>query len=288
MKTIVSKSILSPKNSFNVYRGCTHGCIYCDSRSEVYGKTFDFEDIEVKQNADIILDMQLKKRRQKCMIATGAMTDPYIPLEKDLENTRKCLNVIEKNNFGVALLTKSDLILRDVDILKRINQKTKCVVQITITTFDEALCKILEPNVCTTKRRFEVLNELNEMGIPTIVWLTPILPYLTDNEDNIRNILNCCKQTGVKGIVSFGMGMTLRYGNREYYYKKLDEHFPDLKRLYMRKYGSAYGIKSPNSVELSKTISDFCRKNNIMHKQTDVFKFIWEYPKSNDQLSMFD
>lgn len=166
----------------NIYRGCTHGCIYCDSRSEIYGMTYTFENIEVKKNAVELLDEALSKKRKKCMITTGAMTDPYLPLEKEIKNTRKCLEVIEKHGFGISLLTKSDLILRDIDILKRINQKSKCVVQMTLTTYDEELCKIFEPNVCTTKRRFEVLTEMYKAGIPTVVWLTPILPFINDNE----------------------------------------------------------------------------------------------------------
>ena len=224
------KTILSSKNNMNIYRGCTHGCIYCDSRSEIYGMTYTFETIEVKTNAVELLDEALSKKRKKCMITTGAMTDPYIPLEKELEQTRRCLEVIEKYGFGIAILTKSDLILRDIDILKRIHKKAKCVVQMTLTTYDEELCKILEPNVCSTKRRFEVLMEMHKAGIPTVVWMTPILPFIYDNEENISGILDYCKQAKVTGLLTFGIGMTLRSGNREYFFKKLEEHFPELKK----------------------------------------------------------
>lgn len=282
------KTILSTKNNMNIYRGCTHGCIYCDSRSEIYGMTYTFENIEVKSNAVELLDKALSKKRNKCMITTGAMTDPYIPLEKEIRNTRKCLEVIEKHGFGVSLLTKSDLILRDIDILKRINQKSKCVVQITLTTYDEKLCKILEPNVCTTQRRFEVLMEMHKAGIPTVVWLTPILPFINDNEENILGILDYCKQAKVTGLLTFGIGMTLRYGNREYYFKKLEEHFPELKKEYMRKYGSSYGIKSPNSQKLTRIIKKFCKDNNIIYGEKEVFKFCTLFPEQNNQLSIFD
>ncbi|RCX14355.1 DNA repair photolyase [Anaerobacterium chartisolvens] len=282
------KTILSKKNNMNIYRGCTHGCIYCDSRSEIYGMTYTFENIEVKTNAVELLDKELSKKREKCMITTGGMTDPYIPLEKELMNTRKCLEVIEKHGFGVSLLTKSDLILRDIDILKRINQKSKCVVQMTLTTYDEELCKQLEPNVCTTKRRFEVLLEMNKAGIPTVVWLTPILPFINDNEDNILGILDYCKQAKITGLLAFGIGMTLRYGNREYYYQKLDEYFPNLKKEYMKKYGSSYGIKSPNSQKLSRIIKKFCKDNNIIYGEKEVFKFCILFPERNKQLSLFD
>ena len=271
----------------NIYRGCTHGCIYCDSRSEVYRKTYDFESIEVKINAVELLEKELSKKRTKSMIVTGAMTDPYLPLEKELENTRKCLEVIEKHGFGAAILTKSDLILRDIELLKQIHETSKCVVQMTLTTFDEELCKILEPNVCTTKRRFEILKEMAKAHIPTIVWLTPILPFINDTEENIMGILEYCKEAHVKGIITFGIGMTLRFGNREYYYKKLEEHFPHLKKEYMRKYGSAYGIKSPHSAKLSKLIKSFCKENNMLYGEKEVFSYIWDFEPKKNQLSLF-
>ncbi len=287
MKEIVAKSLLSQKNNMNIYRGCTHGCIYCDSRSEVYGKTYDFEDIEVKVNATQLLEKELSKRRSPCMITTGAMTDPYLPLEKELQNTKKCLELIEKHGFGVAVLTKSDLVLRDIELLQRINEKTKCVVQITLTTHDEALCKLLEPNVCTTKRRYHVLKELQKAGIPTIVWLSPILPFINDTQENIAGLLDYCKDAGVKGVLTFGIGMTLRYGNREYFYEKLDTHFPGLKSEYMKKYRSSYGLRSPNSAKLSRYIKNFCTKHNMLYGEKEVFSYIWDFPKDNAQLSFF-
>ncbi len=272
----------------NVYRGCTHGCIYCDSRSEIYGKTYDFEDIEVKVNAIDLIRKELSKKRNKGMIVTGAITDPYIPLEKELKNTRKCLEIIEQQGFGIAILTKSDLILRDTDILKRINEKTKCVVQMTLTTYDEELCKIIEPNVCTTQRRFHVLKEMQKHNIPTIVWITPILPFINDTEENILGILNYCKEAGVKGILTFGIGMTLRFGNREYYYKQLENHFPHLKKEYIRKFGASYGIKSPNNSKLVRIIKKFCKDNSILYGEKEVFPYIWEFPIQSKQMSLFD
>lgn len=288
MKEIIAKSILSDKNNMNIYRGCTHGCIYCDSRSECYGKTFTFEDIEVKTNAAELLDKELSKRKKPCMITTGSMTDPYLPLEEKLQNTKKCLELIEKHGFGAAVLTKSDLILRDIDLLKRINEKTKCVVQMTLTTYDEELCKKLEPNVCTTKRRFEVLCEMQKAGIPTIVWMTPILPFINDNKENIEGLLEMCEAAKVNGVLTFGIGMTLRYGNREYYYKKLDELFPGTKREYMQKYGSAYGIKSPNNSTLSALIKGFCLKNNMLYGVDEIFKFCTQFPNAENQLTFDD
>ena len=189
MHGVKAKGILSSQNGMNIYRGCSHGCIYCDSRSSCYRMEHDFEDIEVKENAPELLEDALRRKRKRCMIGTGAMSDPYIPLELSLEYTRKALLIIEKYGFGVALQTKSDRVLRDLDILKKINEKTKAVVQMTLTTADENLCKIIEPNVCTTSKRFEALKTFRDNGIPTVVWLCPVLPYINDTRENIEAIL---------------------------------------------------------------------------------------------------
>lgn len=290
MHTINAKAILSTQNGMNVYRGCLHGCIYCDTRSDCYQLKHDFEDIEVKINAPKLLEEALKKKRQKCMISTGSMCDPYIPLEKELCITRKCLELVEQYGFGADVLTKSDLVLRDLDILKKINEKTKAVVQLTITTHDEALCKILEPNVCTTKRRVEVLEIMKEEGISTIVWLCPLLPFLNDTKDNVNQILDDCIRCGVKGILTFGMGLSLRSGDRQYFYKKLDEHFPGLKEKYIETYGNAYHIPSPNQKKLSALFHKRCAEYKIMTGEQEVFSYLrkFEEKKKPEQLTIFD
>ena len=175
MHFVQAKGILSKNNGMNIYRGCSHGCIYCDSRSKCYGFTHAFEDIEVKENAPELLEKALRSKRQKCMIGTGAMCDPYMHCEETLGLTRKCLELIDRYEYGVAIQTKSNRILRDLDLLQSINEKAKAVVQMTLTTYDEELCKKIEPNVSTTRQRFEVLMECKKRGIPTLVWMTPIL-----------------------------------------------------------------------------------------------------------------
>ncbi|MBR5344423.1 MAG: radical SAM protein [Clostridia bacterium] len=269
----------------NIYRGCTHGCIYCDSRSKCYQFTHPFEDIEVKQNAPELLEQALKSNRQKGMIGTGAMSDPYMHCEEQLGLTRKCLEIICKYGFGAAVQTKSDRILRDIDLLDEINQKAKCVVQITLTTWDDDLCKIIEPNVCNTKRRVKVLEEMQKRGIPTIVWLTPILPFLNDTEENIHAILEACAQMGVKGIICFDMGLTLREGDREYYYAALDRHFPGLKEKYIRTYGNAYEVPSPNRNPLMDLFRDFCKDHEILYKPDDCFTYLYTLPEKYEQMT---
>ena len=274
----------------NLYRGCTHGCIYCDSRSNCYQMNHEFEDIEVKENAIELLENTLRRKRKRCMIGTGSMSDPYMPLEAQLEYTRKALLLIEKYGFGATLITKSDRVLRDLDILKRINQKTKAVVQMTLTTADEALCKLIEPNVSTTKQRFESLKILRDNNIPTVVWLCPVLPYINDTEDNICRILDMCVAAKVRGIICFGMGLTLREGNREYFYRQLDKSFPGLKERYIREYGNQYVINSPKSAELMRLFHRTCEQNGIMHDNDLIFEYLSQFEEKNapQQLSLWD
>lgn len=282
MHFVSAKGILSGQNGMNLYRGCQHGCIYCDSRSRCYQMAHDFEDIEVKENAIALLETALKRKRQPCMIGTGAMTDPYIPLEEDLQMTRQALSLIEKYGFGVAIQTKSDRILRDLDILKEIHDKTKAVVQMTLTTFDDSLCRIIEPNVCPTSKRVEVLKACRKLGIPTVVWLSPILPFLNDTEENILSILESCRDAGVKGILCFNMGLTLREGNREYFYSQLDRHFPGLKERYIRTFGNAYECSSPRNRELMGLYHSFCEEHGMMHDIREIFTYLHTFEEKED------
>ncbi|MCX4375173.1 MAG: radical SAM protein [Lachnospiraceae bacterium] len=289
MHFVDAKGILSAKNGMNLYRGCTHGCIYCDSRSKCYQFTHDFEDIEVKQNAPELLEQTLRSKRKKCMIGTGAMCDPYMHCEKELRLTRRCIEIIERYGFGLAIQTKSDLVLRDLDLFQKIQEKAKCVVQMTLTTYDEALCKIVEPNVCTTKKRFETLKILQQNGIPTVVWLSPILPFINDAEENIEGILDYCIDAGVYGIINFGMGMTLRAGDREYFYAALDKHFPGLKEQFHHKYGYAYQIASSQNAKLMKLFHKKCRAHGIVDNVEEMFQYLSTFPQKEQyqQLWLF-
>ena len=290
MHFVDAKGILTANNGFNgmnIYRGCSHGCIYCDSRSRCYQFTHPFEDIEVKQNAPELLEKALSSKRKKCMIGTGAMSDPYMHCEEELRLTRKCLEIILRHGFGATIQTKSDRILQDIDLLDEINRKTKCVVQMTLTTYNDDLCSIVEPNVCNTRRRIEVLEEMQARGIPTVVWLSPMLPFINDTEQNIRAIMNECVRVGVKGVICFGMGLTLREGDREYYYAALDRHFPGLKRKYIQRYGNAYNLPSPNERALMKIFREICVAHGIMSTPDECFRYLNELPEKDIQISMF-
>ena len=283
------KGILSAANGMNISRGCTHGCIYCDSRSKCYRIEHDFEDVEIKSNAPKLLEEALKKKRKKYMIATGAMSDPYLAIPENLKNIRSCLSIIERYGFGLAIQTKSDLILNDLDLLISINKKSKCIVQTTLTTFDEDLCKILEPNVCGTKRRFEVLKTMRDNGIKTIAWLCPFLPFINDDEKNLSGLLDYCAEAQVRGILCFGIGMTLRDGSREYFYSKLDKHFPGLKNDYKRKFGLNYIISSDNNQVLMDLLQSFCKKHDILLGVDNVFEYMRSFEgKENQQIDLFN
>lgn len=290
MHFVKAKGILSSKNGMNLYRGCSHGCIYCDSRSKCYHMEHDFEDIEVKENAIELLEYALRHKRKKCMIGTGSMTDPYIPLEMEIGHVRKALQLIYEYGFGFTVITKSDRILRDLDLLQKINEKTKCVVQMTLTTYDENLCRKIEPNVATTRERFEALKKLHDAGIPTVVWLTPILPFLNDTEENISGLLDLCMEAKVYGVIHFGMGLTLRDGNREYFYKQLDRFFPKLKEKYIRTYGNQYELESPNSSRLIQLLHQKCSQGGMVHDNGQIFQYLYTFEEKGfpEQLSLWD
>lgn len=288
MHKVKAKGILSAANGMNIYRGCQHGCIYCDARSKCYQMNHRFEDIEVKENAQELLENALKRKRRKCMIGTGAMSDPYIPLEKELKLTRRCLEIINRYGFGVTVQTKSASVMRDIDLFTKINDKSKAVLQMTLTTADESLCRIIEPNVSVTKERFETLKAFHENGIPSVVWFSPFLPFINDTKENIDGLLKYCIDAKVRGIICFGIGLTLRDGDREYFYSRLDKHFPNMKERYIYTYGNSYQLTSSNNNILMNRISEVCRNHGIMFGVENVFSYLHKFESKAEQLSLFD
>ena len=286
MHLVKAKGILSAHNGINVYRGCTHGCIYCDSRSLCYHTPQPFEDIEAKENAPELLEAALRSKRRRCMIGTGAMCDPYLHAERELQLTRRCLEVISRNGFGATVLTKSDLVLRDIDLLEHINRDSKAVVQMTLSTADDDLCRIIEPNVCPTSRRFEVLCECRERGIPTVVWFTPLLPFINDTAENVRAIVDYARRAGCYGVIAFGMGLTLREGNREYFYAALDRHFPGMKERYMKRFVNNYELPSPDTIGLQELFRSECAAAGLESDPDRIFAWLNEFPEC-EQLTLF-
>jgi DNA repair photolyase len=249
----------------------------------------DFEDIEVKEDAPALLEDELRRKRKRCMIGTGAMCDPYLHLEKTLCVTRRCLEVIRDCGFGLAIQTKSTLLLRDLDLLCAIHKKAKCVVQFTLTTYDDALCRILEPHVSVTSERVEALEILRAHGIPTVVWLSPVLPMINDTPENLNGILDACIRAGVKGILCFGFGVTLREGDRDYFYAKLDAHFPGMRERYAKKFGNAYACMSDRNAELTEIFRARTARHGILNTPDAVFAYLhtFESPDAPEQMRMF-
>lgn len=273
--------------NMNIYKGCCHGCIYCDSRSECYG-VVDFDRVRAKADSTLLIRKELKSKRNNGIIGTGSMSDPYNPFEKSFKLTRASLDEIDKNGFGVAIITKSNLIKRDIDILKKIKTHSPVLIKITITTFDDELCKKIEPNVAVSSERFKIIKELSDNGIYAGILLMPILPFINDTKENIINIVRKAHECGAKFIFTYGMGLTLRGNQREHYYEKLLRTFPEggLPKKYIETYGNSYECSSPRANELWKVLKDECNKYKILYKMEDIIEgYKKDYKK--EQLSLF-
>ncbi len=271
--------------NMNLYRGCSHGCIYCDSRSNCY-HIDNFDIPKGKENALTILEQELAKKREKGVVGIGSMSDTYNPLEKQYEQTRGALELLSKYNFGVSIDTKSDLILRDIDLLKEINSKNNVIIKLTITTPKDDLSKIIEPHVCPSSKRFAAIKELTNNGIFTGIMMNPVLPFITDSEEDIKELVRLAHINGAKFIQSY-MGMTLRENQREYYYEQLDKHFKGLKDKYIKYYGEKYNCPVPNYKRLYKILTDECDKYGILYNMTDIIKAYKKEIKENEQMSLF-
>ena len=295
MEFVKAKTILSKVNygndwygidyNMNLYRGCPHKCIYCDSRSNCY-HIENFDMVRGKENALKILEQELIKKRNKGVIGIGSMSDTYNPLEKEYEQTRGALKLISKYGFGVSIDTKSDLILRDIDLLKEINSKNNVIIKFTITTPNDELSKIIEPNVCASSERLQAIKKLSDSGIFVGIMMNPVLPFITDNEEDIKELVKLAYENGAKFIHTY-MGMTLRENQRDYYFDKLDEHFIGLKEKYIKYYGDRYNCVVLNAKRLYKIFIDECNKYGILYNMNDIIKAYKKDVKSNKQLTLF-
>lgn len=295
MEYIPAKTILSKVKygsqwygidyNMNLYRGCCHGCIYCDSRSSCY-QIDEFDRVRAKQDALLILEKELRRKKDHGVVGIGAMSDTYNPFEVQEELTRNALKLLAHYRFGVSIDTKSDLVLRDLDILKEINENNNAIVKITITTWDDTLSRLIEPYVCVSSKRFAAIKELRKQGIFAGIMLNPILPYITDSPENIKNIVRLAHEANANFIHTF-MGMTCRENQREYYYEKLEEHFPGLKEKYQRVYGNQYLCKVPNAKYLYRIFKEECQKYGILYEMKDIIKAYKKEIKEQEQLSLF-
>ncbi|QWT54086.1 SPL family radical SAM protein [Eubacterium sp. MSJ-33] len=284
------KAILSPQNGLNVYRGCSYSCVFCDARSTCHRMDHEFDDIEVKAHAVDMLEYALKKKRTKSMIQIGASSEPYIPLEEELQLVRRCLNQIERFDFGLVLYTHSTLALRDIDILDKINRKTKCIVIVRLSTSDDALAKQMEADTSLPSERLMLMKKLTARGITVIVRLAPILPFINDSLENIQELLSYCEQANVYGILTDKMCPVLREGNRERFYQQLYKKFPDIYDRYEEVYGDEKTLKTENYDAIMTYIRETCEAHGIQYDKEELLRFTREYKNKTigTQLSLFD
>lgn len=293
MKTIPARSILQTMKygnqwfgndyNMNLYKGCSHGCIYCDSRSECY-QIKDFDTVRVKENAITILERELMYKSRKGVVGIGAMSDTYNPFEKELEVTRQALSLLVRYGFGVSLETKSDLVIRDIDLFQKIQQQSSCIVKMTITTFDDDLCRKIEPRVCVSSKRFAAIKQLSDAGIFAGILFNPVLPFICDTEENVREMVRLSAEAGAKFIHTY-FSVTLRQNQRDYYFDRLDESFPGLKEKYIQMYGSKYNCISPQSKYLKKIFVEECKKYGLLYRMNDIIQ-AYKKPK-DEQLTLF-
>ncbi len=268
--------------NMNLYKGCCHGCIYCDSRSDCY-QVEDFDRVRAKKDEIEILDIELQKKRKAGVIGIGAMSDTYNPFEKQYEITRRALELILKYNFGVSIETKSSLVIRDIDLFKNIALKAPVILKFTVTTADDDLARIIEPGVCVSSERFKAMRKLADEGLFVGTLLTPIIPFITDSEENIRKVIRMSAENGAKFVFSMG-GVTLRNNQRDYFFRQLDRFFPGYKEKYVTEYGNNY-FCGPLNRNWYKVYEEECKKYGLLYEMKDIIKAYRKYD-CNEQLSL--
>jgi DNA repair photolyase len=289
-KTIVTKN-KSPESWFghdynmNIYRGCSHGCIYCDSRSECY-RVDNFDEVRAKENALSIINRELKGKRRTGVVGTGAMSDPYNPFERELELTRNAMKLLDIHGFGAAIATKSDLVTRDIDVLKEINRHSPVCIKITITTFSDELCRRIEPNVTPPSVRFGAIGKLADAGLFCGILLMPILPFINDTEENIACIIRAAAQVGARFVYPW-LGVTLRQNQRLYFYQQLDKYFPGLKSKYQAVFGESYECRARDGKRLYRIFESLCTQYGLLFRMPDIIS-AYKIPKTHKQISFFE
>ena len=294
MQTVAAKTIVTRMSSgggwfgaaynMNIYRGCSHGCIYCDSRSECY-RPGNFDDVKIKANALQIIRDDLRRKAKRGIVATGAMSDPYNPFEATQLATRHALELLNAYGFGVSIATKSPLVERDADILCDIKAHSPAIVKMTVTTADDALCKIIEPYAAPSSARFAAVRALSEKGIYCVVLMMPLLPFINDTIENVAAIVRLAKENGARAVYP-SFGMTMRQGSREYYYQQLDAHFPDVRQKYEKRYGVRYSCSSPHAKTLYASFAAQCRAAGLLYHMRDIIKSV-HLGTNMSQLSLF-
>ncbi len=296
MQTVPAKTILQKNKStewfgseynMNLYRGCSHGCIYCDSRSDCY-RLEDFETVRAKENCLTILRDELRRKIRSGVVGTGAMCDPYNPFEETELLTRHAFELIDAFEFGAAVLSKSALISRDKDIFESIAEHSPMLCQVTVTTAEGSLAALIEPNVSRPSERFEAVAEMSERGLFTGIVMTPLLPFIEDTEENILQIVRRAKECGARSVYPM-FGLTMRSGQREYFYRKLEELFPGsgLAERYARTYGDRYVCTSPRVKSLWRVFTEECTRLGLLYEMRDIIS-AYKTGYGESQLTFFN
>lgn len=272
-------------HNMNIYRGCNHGCIYCDSRSDCY-QVANFNQVRAKADALRIIDQELQHKRKTGVITTGAMSDHYNPLEREYRLTRGALELINRRGFGIGITTKSNLVTRDSDLLQQISGHSPAYVTFSITTHDDALSRLIEPGASLPSERFSALRKIRDRGICAGVWLNPVLPFITDSEENIVSIVRLAAANGAKYVICH-FGVTMRSGNREYYYAALDRNFPGLKQIHIRTFGDSYVCTSPRVEQLWRVFRAECKRHGLLCEMSEINAEI-RRSTGGRQLSLFE
>ncbi|MDD6051254.1 MAG: radical SAM protein [Clostridiales bacterium] len=295
MEPLIAKHLLTPVKgsmedffyadwNMNLYRGCSHGCVYCDSRSVCY-QIDHFETVRPKENALSLLEREMRSKRDTGVITMGSMSDPYNPLEEKLQLTRQALEMIRRYRFGAAFTTKSALCARDAALLSEVSRHAPVCARMTVTCADDALCRKLEPHVAVTSERFQAIRTLADHGVFTGVWLNPVLPFLTDDEANLRRIVQMTADNGGRFVVCF-FGMTLRTGNREYFFDALERDFPGVREKYLCNYGNSYELVVPDAERRYDAFREECVRQHLHWRFSDINQEM--FSRMPQQTSLFD
>jgi DNA repair photolyase len=267
----------------NLYKGCTFGCIYCEFRNTC-SATENFDEITYKPNTIEILTKELSGKPKHSIVSLGSLTDPYNPIESTALLTHQSLELLDQNQLGVAISTKSDLILRDVDLLKRIQSHSPAVVLISITTLNDMVASKLEPGAPKTTDRFKLVSKLTQEGILVGIKMIPIIPFINDSEENILGIIRSAKNAGAKFVYP-AFGITLRDKQRNHFFDMIEKEFPGLKNVYMDTFGSKFSCISPASPKLKKAFVIECKKQKLLYGMKEIVQLI--RPDKNVQMKLF-
>ncbi len=276
IETFPAKRLLTPVPSMpedffacdynlNLYRGCNHGCIYCDTRSVCY-QIDRFDTIRVKRDCLRQLEGELRSKKRPGVIGLGAASDSYNRAEASVRATRGALELMRRYGFGVGIPTKGTLVVRDIDVLQEIGRAAPARVSFSVTTCHDELSRRIEPGAPLSSQRLRAMELLAKAGIFTGVWLNPMLPFLCDDERDMVTLLEQIADRGGRFCICH-FAVTLREGDREYFYQALDSdaYFAGIKRRYIDAFGLDYICPTPDAARLWPVFKATCERLGLLY-----------------------